>query len=270
MTVFEALVLGLVQGLTEFIPISSSGHLVIVPALLGWQQPPVAFDVYLHGATLVAVLLYFRRELIQLSGGLRRPGPERRVVALLVLATIPAAVVGVVFESRVERVFDEPVAVSLLLVGTGAILVLSELVSRRRQSKPDLSESSTVESLAGSLTSPGAFSIGAGQAVAILPGFSRSGWTIAAGLMNGLDRVESARFSFLLSIPILAGAAIVQIPDLYASDIGVTAIAVGGLASLVSSYLAVSAMIGFLQRRSLYPFAVYCFIAGPFYALLLR
>lgn len=270
MSVFEAAVLGLVQGLTEFIPISSSGHLVIVPALLGWQQPPVSFDVFLHGATLLAVLIYFRRELSQLAKGIRRPGAERRLAFFLLIGTIPAGLAGLLLEESVGRFFSRPQAVALLLLGTGSILLVSEFIaSRSGRAEGSIPGKPTVESLSGSVTASRALTIGAGQAIAILPGFSRSGLTIGAGLLTGLDRTQAARFSFLLAIPILAGATVVQIPDLVASDVGAGAIVAGGMASLASSYLAVAGMIGYLQRRGLHPFALYCFVAGPIYALIL-
>lgn len=268
MSLFEALVLGLVQGFTEFIPISSSGHLVIVPALLGWNQPPLAFDAFLHAGSLIAVVVYFRRELVQLGAGMVRPGFERRLVFLLALGTVPAAIVGLLFEEQVGRLFEDPSSAALQLVGTGAVLLTAELIIRRSRGSSTRAES-TVDSLAKSLTPFRSFAVGIGQGVSIVPGLSRSGFTIAAGLLVGLDRAQSARFSFLLSIPILAGAVLVQIPDLVQSSLGTGAIFVGGLASLGSSYLAVSGMIGYLQRRGLFPFAVYCFLAGPTYALLL-
>lgn len=269
MNIFEAVVLGLVQGLTEFIPISSSGHLVVVPALLGWDQPPLAFDVFLHGATLVAVVTYFRKELLQLAGGITRPGAERKLVLLLALGTIPAAIVGVVFEEPLTRLFNDPVTAALQLVGTGAILLFSELMIRKRR-QSEVAPGSTVDSLAASLDPARTIAIGIGQAVSIIPGLSRSGFTIGAGLLVGMDRAQAARFSFLLAIPVLTGATVVQIPDLAASQIDAGAIIAGGIASLVSSYLAAAGMIGYLQRRGLLPFAIYCFIAGPVYALLLR
>lgn len=268
MSLFQALILGLVQGLTEFIPVSSSGHLVIVPALLGWPEPSVAFDVFLHGATLLAVIVYFRQELIQLATGWAQPGPERRLLLLLVIATIPAAIVGGLFERQVSEVFGEPRKVSLLLVGTGVALLVSELIARRRRS--DAETSHAMPALARRISPVDALAIGAAQAVAVLPGMSRSGWTIGAGLLTGLDRPLAARFSFLLSIPILAGAAAVKVPDLSGTGMGTGALAVGGLAALVSGYVSMRGLIAYLQRRGLYPFAVYCVIAGLLYALLLR
>jgi undecaprenyl-diphosphatase len=268
-SILEALVLGLVQGLTEFIPISSSGHLVIVPALLGWDQPSLAFDVFLHGGSLIAVVIYFRRELLQLAKGIGRPGSERKLIFLLALGTVPAGIVGLLFEEQVSRLFEDPKSAALQLVGTGAVLIVSELVIRKRRSPNDRS-SSTIDSLAGSLNPMKTLVVGAGQAASIVPGLSRSGFTIGAGLLVGMERAQAARFSFLLSIPVLAGATLVQTPDLGASHVEAGAILVGGVASLASSYFAVAGMIGYLQRRGLLPFAIYCFIAGPLFALFLR
>lgn len=263
MTTLEALVLGLVQGLTEFLPISSSGHLVIVPRLFGWEQPSVAFDVMLHSASLIAVLVYFRRELLEVLAGVARRGPERRFIWLLALGTIPAALIGFVFEEPLSRVFAEPVTVAALLIGTAAILAVSETYARSRtRISIEEVDSSSIPALAAELSFGKAFAIGCAQAVAILPGISRSGSTIGAGLLTGLSRPQAARFSFMLAVPILIGTSIYKIPDLQAADIGAGAIIIGFLASLISSYTAVAGMMTYLQKRGLYPFAAYCLIVG--------
>ena len=271
MTLIEALVLGLVQGLTEFLPISSSGHLVIVPRLLGWTKPPVAFDVLLHSASLMAVLIYFRREATEVIQGLVRPGPPRRFIWLLVVGTIPAALIGYFLESQISQVFGEPTTVAILLIFTATILAASETYARYRKGKT--SEDAirpSVSELAQDLSLPKAFAVGCAQAFAILPGVSRSGSTIATGLFVGLSRTQAARFSFMLAIPILIGTSIYKIPDLSGSGIGAGAIIVGFVAGLISSYAAVAGMIGYLQKRGLYPFAVYCLVVGILLAVLWR
>lgn len=268
MSVLEAAVLGLVQGLTEFLPISSSGHLVIVPGLLGWQSPPLSFDVLLHAASLLAVLAYFRRELWSMAVGLGRPGPGRRLTGLLVVGTVPAVVVGYLLEERFEQLFGQPRTAAFLLLGTAAILAGTEAYARRRP-RPAEGDPPGVEGIAGGLTAGRALLVGCAQALAILPGISRSGSTIGAGLLSGLSRPAAARFSFLLAIPALAGAGVLKLPDLGNLDLGAAPLGIGFLASLVSSYLAIWGLIGYLQRRGLYPFAAYCLVAGPVAAVLL-
>lgn len=270
MTLLQALVLGLVQGLTEFLPISSSGHLVLVPSLLGWPAPPVAFDVLLHAGSLLAVLAYFRREFVEITLGLVRAGPGRRFIGLLVIGTIPAAVVGGLFEEQFAAVFTQPGTVALLLMTTGLILAGSETYARlRRPGTVQAAAMPGVEELEAEVDGRKALAIGAAQAFAILPGISRSGATIAAGLVTGLTRPQAARFSFMLVVPILAGTAALQVPKLSGLDLGAGPLVIGFLAALGSSYLAIWGLIGYLQRRGLYPFAVYCLVAGAIAVILL-
>jgi undecaprenyl-diphosphatase len=268
-TLVESLVLGLVQGLTEFVPISSSAHLILVPKALGWEAPPLAYDVSLHIASLLAVLFYFRRELIRMLVELFQSGPGRRLVVMLVVATIPAVIIGSFFNEPITKLFGEPRVAAAFLIGTAAVLTAAETVARRRDQE-SVNNDDTVEVLASNVGLGRAIAIGSGQALAILPGLSRSGLTIGTGLFTGLARPNAAKFSFLLSIPALAGAGVLELPKLSQFDIGLPALAVGFVASLAASYFAVAAMIGYLQRRGLYPFAVYCLIVGVLGVVLLR
>jgi undecaprenyl-diphosphatase len=258
---FQAGVLGAVQGLTEFLPISSSGHLVIVPAALGWDTPSLGFDVLLHAASLLAILVYFRREVAVMTLGIFRGGPGRRLVGILLVGTIPAGLVGLLFDEQVSAVLDRPRIVAMLLFGTAAILVVAEAVFRRRSEREQGPEPGAVSDLSrvGWVQS---LIVGCGQAAAILPGFSRSGFTISAALGTGMARPQAARFSFLLSMPALTGAAMLEIPSLASSDTPAYSVAVGFVASFVFSYLAVAGLIRYLQRRGLLPFAGYCVLAG--------
>lgn len=271
MSVFEALVLGIVQGLTEFLPISSSGHLVVVPALLGWDDVPVPFDVLLHAATLLALLVYFFRDFVEALDGLGRPSPGRRFAWLLVLGTIPAGVLGYLFERPLERAFSDEVAVAIQIIITGVILAATESYARwrKRDERIEATELSVVEKIALEVKPPTAVAVGLAQAVSIIPGISRSGATIGTGLLFGLSRPQSARFSFMLSVPILLGASLAKIPELGKFDVPIEATIVGFLAALVSGYLAIAGMIGYLQRRGLYPFAAYCLVVGIGSALVL-
>lgn len=254
MSLFQALVLGLVQGLTEFLPVSSSGHLVIVPFIAGWPQPTVAFDVAVHVGTLLAVLWVFRDRVWTLVAELFGGGAERRTLGLLAIGTIPAAVLGGVAGSRIEGAFERPVLVSLLLGVTGWALLSAEGSLEARSEEPRGEDS---------IGAVDAGVVGVAQAAAILPGISRSGSTIAAGMARGLSRDAATRFSFLLAIPVIAGATIVKIPDLAreGSSGGGGALAIGVAAAALSGTFAVRGMLAFVARRGLQPFGVYCFLA---------
>jgi undecaprenyl-diphosphatase len=267
MSFLEAVVLGLVQGLTEFVPISSSGHLVLVPEALGWDQPGLTFDVLLHVASLVALLIYFSGDLIDLYRGFRsREKSSRRLVWLLIAGSIPAAIAGLLWGEYFEDSFEDAQAAAVQLMVTAVILVGGELAlvyHERRVAK-------TGEKLRGidDLRTMDAFAVGGAQAVSILPGISRSGATIATGLAVGASRNDSARFAFLLAIPALLGAALVKLPDMTGTiDAGP---AIGGfVASLLASYAAIWGLIRYLKTKTLYPFAAYCVAAGIFFLLVI-
>ncbi|CAN5883160.1 undecaprenyl-diphosphatase UppP [soil metagenome] len=270
MSLVEALILGIVQGLTEFLPVSSSAHLVLVPELLGWEQPSLPYVVLLHAGTLLALVVYFRRELVATVAGMLHPGPARRFLLLLIAGTLPAAIIGVAFEEQFEDSFGESFQVALQLIATGLILVGIEVLIRRNPRPAAEPEDLTgLDGLVNQLTPTKAAAVGFAQAFAIVPGISRSGSTIAAGLLAGLSRAQAARFSFLLSIPILFGTTLFKVPDLAGGDVGFPALVVGFVASLVTGYLAIAGTISFLQRRGLLSFAAYCIVAGAVAAFLL-
>jgi len=254
----HALVLGIVQGATEFLPVSSSGHLVLVPWLLGWPAPGLAFDAFLHLGTIVAVIAYFWRDLLSLAAAWLRSlrdrslagSPQRRVAWLILLGTVPAAVAGLLLEGFFEELFANPAAVGVFLLVTAALLTASERWGRQERRAEEMTW------LDGLL-------VGASQAIAIAPGLSRSGATIAAGLWRGLTRPVAARYSFLLSVPIVVGAGLLQTRKLL-DGIGVQwlPLAAGFLASTVVGYLCIHFLLAFLQRGRLYGFAIYCAAAG--------
>lgn len=263
MSVLQAIVLGAVQGLTEFVPISSSGHLVLVPEALGWEHPGLAFDVLLHAASLLALLWYFRRDMVQMARGIRGGDRRQRALGLLLLiGTVPAAVAGLVLGDYFERSFEDAKSAAVQLVVTALILVVAEVVASRHRTR-----ATELRSM-DRLNAADATIIGTAQAVSILPGISRSGATIGAGLALRLEREEAARFAFLLAIPALAGAAVVEIPDLAASEVAAGPAAAGFAASLASSYLAIAGLLRYLRTNTLYPFAVYCVIAGAIFYVL--
>lgn len=255
----QALVLGIVQGATEFLPISSSAHLVIVPWLLGWEPPTLAFDVALHMGTLAAVLAYFRRDWLRLAVALLQSLRERRVAGhpdrvvarLVIIGTVPAAVVGFFAEPYVEDLTDRPAVVGALLLVTALILFSTRYARGERR--------------ADQLTTADAVAIGLAQALAILPGISRSGSTIGMGLFRGLTPAEAARFSFLLAAPIIAGAGLSTVPDLAAGEtggMGPAAITVGVAAAALTGVIAIHYLLKLLAASTLKPFAFYCLAVG--------
>lgn len=277
MTLLQALILGLIQGATEFIPVSSSGHLTLVPWLLRWSFDPdlkFAFDVLAHWGTLIAVLAVFWSDLWALARGWLRtvglraspqeggPGFWARVRAdvdgrlawLILLGSVPAAVLGLLFEDFFERLFGTPLIASLLLLVTAALLTFSEWRGGQGRDLP-------------ALRGLDALWIGLGQATAIAPGISRSGATMAAGLMRGVRRAAAARFSFLLSTPVILGAGVWQLKDLIAES-GWTAhlppLLIGFAVAAVAGYLCIRFLLSYLRRGKLYPFAAYCVLAGVF------
>ena len=261
-TIIQALVMGIVQGLTEFLPDSSSGHLIIVPWLFGWTDPfltSLAFSVMLHLGTLIALLVYFRHDWLRLiPAGLAtirdrsfNGDPDRKLAWLLVAATIPAAIVGALFSDFFETQVREIGLVAVTLVVGGVILWIADHVGPQTKTVDDV-------------TFPVAVGIGAAQTIALVPGISRSGISISAGRFAGLDRESAARFAFLMATPITAGAILFEGRKLVTGEAGVAVelvpLIVGLVASLVSGVIAIRFMLGYLRTRSLDVFVLYRFI----------
>ncbi len=243
----EASFWGLIQGLTEFLPISSSGHLVLVPALLGTEPPDLATSAMLHLGTLLAVLVYFRRDLLEM---LRFSEHGKLLIRLLVIGTIPAAVLGLAFQSFFDRISETPRYVAVALMVTGVMLLATRVIALRARRVED------------SGNGDAAF-IGLGQAVALVPGISRSGITISAGLLRGFERAEAARYSFLLGIPAIAGAGLFKGIELAGEPGGIPgAVYVGLLVAAVSGYAAIALLLRLIRRIGLVPFGVYCLVVG--------
>ncbi len=262
MSLFHALILGIVQGATEYIPVSSSAHLVLVPWLLGWPDSPFTFEVLVQWGTLVGVFIYFWRDLwdivCDVVVGLVRRRPLETAPArmgwYIVLGTIPAVAFGFFLKDVFEAAFGAPVFVASLLLGTAAILTAAERFGRRERTTRDL----------GWLD---ALIVGIWQVTALFPGISRSGATIGGAMLRGFDRPAAARFSFLLSVPALLGGGLLAIADLLeagtlAADL--PALIIGFVAAAASGYLCIRWLLGYLQRRSLAVFAVYCALFGLF------
>jgi undecaprenyl-diphosphatase len=261
LSILQAVVLGCVQGLTEFVPISSSGHLVIVPEVLGWAPPGLAFDVLLHIGSLIALVVYFFRDLMELlTGVIKGDKKQRRLLRLLIVGTVPAVIAALALSDYFDKAYEDARASAIQLLITAAILVGAELALRfhQRRTAARGSELRRMENL----REGDAAVIGIGQAVAILPGISRSGTTIAAGLALSMERNEAARFSFILALPALFGAALIEVPELAQTTLGAGSAAAGLLASLVTSYVAIAALLRYLRSNTLYVFAAYCVLAG--------
>lgn len=263
MTLLQAILLGIVQGITEWLPVSSTAHLILVPWVLGWKLDPAAqfpFDVLVQDGTLLAVVVYFRRDLLGIARavleGLKRRAPlatpESRIGWWIVLGTLPGAAAGLAFKSFFRSLHERPAIVAGILLGATALLFLGERMGKRLRGTD-------------SLTARDALGIGAAQAVALFPGVSRSAATIAAGLLAGLERPAAARFSFLLSIPIMAGVGVLETVDLLRQpEPGrfLPALAAGFLAAAVVGYAAIHWLLGYLARRPLTVFAWYRIAAG--------
>ena len=239
---------GLVQGLTEFLPISSSGHLVLVPALLGIDEPDLATSAVLHLGTLAAAVWYYRHDLMT-AARFRTDPNGRRIVWLLAIGTIPAAIAGTTLDGPLEIVFDEPWIAAVALVVTGLLLLASLAlpVGERRLEDGRW---------------PDALVVGMAQAFALVPGISRSGMTITAGMAQGLSRVEAARYGFLLAVPAIAGAGVLEGRRLLDAGGFEPQLLVGVVVAAVTGYAAISFLVGLLARRGMAPFAAYCIVAG--------
>ncbi len=286
MNLFQAIVLGLVQGLTEFLPVSSSAHLIIVPWLFGWPEPGLAFDAALHLGTLAAVLVYFRHELLGMARAvplalaqpgrlLRAPAPgdrpspqeqDARLLWLLAIATVPGAVAGLLGERAIDRLFHgehgpsgtSVIAVAVAMMALGALLWAADRTAAHMRRIAHLGWQD-------------ALTIGLAQALAVIPGVSRSGATITAGLFDGLRREDAARFSFLLGVPIIALAGAKGLLDTAQAGLGAgeaAFFAVGMLVSALSGFAAISGLLRFLQHRSMGVFVAYRFAVGLLLVLL--
>jgi len=243
----NAVLWGLVQGLTEFLPISSSGHLVLVPAWLGQDGPDLATSAVLHLGTLAAVLAYYRRDVREI---LRFDRSGRRLLSLLIIGSIPAAIGGLAFRTVLEELNETPRAVAVALIATGVVLLSTALVRVGDKTTADIGPTD-------------AAIIGVAQATALIPGVSRSGMTITAGLWRGMGRVEAARFAFLLGIPAIAAAGLLEFGELMSDGGGVPATTlVGMVVAGVTGYLAIAILIRILTRFGLAPFGIYCVAVG--------
>ena len=265
MELLRAAVLGIVQGLTEFLPVSSSGHLIIVPWLFGWPDQGLAFDVSLHLGTLLALLLYFWRDwrdMLATAGQDLRVTrswasfrPQTRLLLLIVLGSVPAGIVGLLFNDFIEEHLREPWLVAVMLIVFGTVMLIVDRLAR-------------MDRTIASLGPIDAILVGIAQAVALVPGVSRSGATISMGLARRLDREAAARFAFLLGTPAFVGAAIIELPDLWNEWSGSGAeVAVGFICSFASGLTVIYYLLRFLRTRTLLTFVIYRWALGVFVLL---
>lgn len=255
MSIIEAIILGLVQGLTEFIPVSSSGHLVFLHEVFGVTENGLTFDVALHIGTLVALLLYFHKDILLLIKGILGKNEYTKVAWLIVLATIPAVISGILLQERAESVFRSVQFVAINLIVVAFLMLGAEWFARRYERKVELEKVSPLQALA----------VGTAQAIAVIPGVSRSGSTITTGLFMGLDRVAATRFSFLLGIPITFGAIVKVMMDdgaltMLSNDSSL--FAVGIVTACLSGLFAIRFLLKFLSKHTLAVFAYYRIVLG--------
>lgn len=260
MPLLQAIVLAVVQGVTEFLPVSSSAHLVLIPWFAGWTEPGLAFEVALHVGTLFAILIYFFREWVELIAagfGIRglagKPedfGWKQKLFWLLVIGTIPGAIVGALFEKKIEENMTQPALIAGLLIAVGVLMWIADSAKNLERHIPQIDTADAVV-------------IGCAQALALFPGVSRSGITIITGLFRKLTRESAARFSFLLSTPLIAGAGLKEMPKLIhlhkagTLDLPLSTLAIAVLVSAIVGYMVIAFFLRYLQTRTLKLFVVY-------------
>lgn len=249
MSYFEAAILGIIQGLTEYLPVSSSGHLVLAQEIMGVNPDGITLEIAVHVGSLLAVIIYFRRRLLELTKSFfSKENPSaRKYAGYLILGTVPAAVIGLSLEKFFDTMFASPHFTSIFLLGTGLILLSTKFAVRGKDE----------------VTLKTALIIGIAQACAILPGISRSGSTISAGLWSKVDPAKAAEFSFLLSIPAIGGATVLKFDDLLMESSALAGpYLVAGILSLIFSILAIHWMLAIVKKGRFEFFGYYCFAAG--------
>jgi len=260
MTLIETICLGIIQGLTEFLPVSSSGHLVVAKHLLGFREPELLLDTALHFGTLMAVCLYFRSDLWQMIAGLGQlirpgrdgmdiPGHQATLALMVAVGSIPTGLIGIVFKGPLESLFGSAATVGMMLMATGIIVGITRFIPQSYGRRDRV-------------TVLLALAIGTAQGLAIVPGISRSGATIVCGLLLGLNRDLAGRFSFILCIPAIVGALLLQLDMGAVNRVGAAALIVGFAASALVGFLALKLLMRMVRQGQLYYFAPYCWALG--------
>jgi undecaprenyl-diphosphatase len=278
-SVLQAAIIGLIQGLTELFPISSLGHTVIVPQLLGWNIHQNAdyfltFLVATHFATAAVLFIFFWKEWVKIIKGLWRSLITREVSSddvyaklgwLLIIGTVPAGILGLLFQDSLSKLFASAQIASLFLILNGVILYSAEKLRHRAANR--INSNSPSDLRISKLRYVQAVGIGIVQSSALLPGISRSGTSMAGGLLAGLNNEDAARFSFLMATPIIGAAAVLKLPGLFQSSVAPmrTAILTGSICAAVTAFLSLRFLVKYFQTKTLTPFAIYCFVAGIIY-----
>ncbi len=260
MHIWYAIVLGIIQGVTEFLPVSSSGHLAVAQIVMGFKEPELVLDIALHVGTLMAVLIVFRQDLLSILTGVvhlrksrMRDGKLDRslwLLFLIIIGSIPTAIVGFLGQKWFESLFSSLTAVAISFMITGTILWLTRF-ARNLKGRP-VEDMKVIDAL----------SVGFAQGVAIAPGISRSGTTIASGLLLGLDRELAARYSFLLFIPAVTGATLLELPHWQASSFSLVAVLAGSVTAMLVGYLALRSLLTLIRKGAFHYFSYYCWTIG--------
>ena len=254
MDLLQSIILGIIQGITEFLPISSSGHLILIPKIFGWNDPGLSFTVALHWGTLFGIIGYFYKDWLKIfknafvHSGDSIGNNQDKILYFILIATIPGALAGYFLEGKAETIFRNPILVSVALIAAGIILFVSDTTGEKNRQ-------------INSITLKSAILIGIAQAIAIIPGVSRSGITIAAALFLGLSGKDAARFSFLLATPIILGAGLIKLPDILNSGIDGIFIA-GFMSSAIAGFLSIKWLLKYLQTKNYFIFVIYRIILG--------
>ncbi len=248
MTVLAVVLLAVIQGLTEFLPVSSSGHLALGGIVLNLPGENIAFDVVVHMGTLMAVLAVYWKDIVQLAAGvLKRDRESLLLASMLAIASVPAAIAGLLLKDRISAMFTDPALVSAMLIVTGTVLYSTRFTGSGGRPRPGIM---------------GSLIVGVSQALALVPGISRSGMTISSGLFVGISREKAARFSFLLSVPAIAGAGVLEIGDAGSSGLGLPLMALGFVISAITGYAALRLLLKFLRAGKFSVFSWYCWLLG--------
>jgi len=262
MSILQAIVLGVVQGLTEFLPVSSSGHLIFIPKLFGWPDQGISFDVFIHLATLLAVVVFFRQKIwsilkscIQYKSQKQEDVLNRKLFGFIILSIIPAGIVGFFGGDWIEENLRSPIIVAIDMMFWGLVLGAAEWWSKKKNNNQNF----------GDMNIQKASVMGIAQAIALLPGTSRSGITMTSGIFAGLTKKSAAEFSFLMSIPIIALAGAVDVLKMTqggVGEIGIAPLVAGFLAAAISGFLAITLLLKMIEKWSLKPFVIYRIIMG--------
>jgi undecaprenyl-diphosphatase len=283
MSILQAIIIGLAQGVTELFPISSLGHSVIIPQLLGWNIHQndsyfLTFLVATHLATAIVLFLFFWKDWVKIVKGLWRSLAAREIKAddtyaklgwLLVVATVPAGILGLLFEQSLRKVFASAQIAAAFLILNGFVLLAAEKLRKRANRRKETSQQSDAH--IATLSWAQAVGIGAAQAGALLPGISRSGSSMAGSLLAGLNNEDAARFSFLLATPIIGAAACLKLPELFQPSATSLrgAIIAGAICAAITAFLSVRFLVKYFQTKTMMPFAIYCLIGGSVYSIVL-